>query len=290
MSFLTRLFGRSNSAETRGEPDDLGDLRGDVPDNGLLLYAGPPHEVLGESHYRDAISHVTGGPRRDGVRLVTWAALVPEHDNPHDANAVAVRIDGAKVGHLARPDAAAFRDVLERIEGHGKVAHCRADICAGWNRSLNDVGDYSITLYVAGADRQSELISVELDGKTRAEIARRRPPLQPAAGHGPGFYRGRHNSEWFAEVSRLRQAGDDAAAEELLLGLVQATEEEARFGEHGVTPGGYQQLSVIYRKRKDTASELAILERFAAQAHAPGVTPAKLLDRLEALRARLTDA
>lgn len=79
-----------------------------------------------------------------------------------------------------------FRDVLERIEGHGKV-HCRADVYVGWNRSRTDVGDYSITPYVAGADRQAELISVEFEGKTRAEIAIRRPALQPGSGHGPGF-------------------------------------------------------------------------------------------------------
>jgi hypothetical protein len=53
---------------------------------------------------------------------------------------------------------------------------------------------------------------------------------------------------------------------------------------HGVTPGGYERLAVIYRKRKEPERELEILERFASQPHAPGVMPATLLQRLADLQ------
>ncbi len=43
-------------------------------------------------------------------------------------------------------------------------------------------------------------------------------------------------------------------------------------------------LAVLYRKRKDRAAEVAILERFVAQQHARGVVPGQLLERLEKLR------
>ncbi|MBA2557021.1 MAG: HIRAN domain-containing protein [Chloroflexi bacterium] len=289
MSFLARLLGRDDKQQQASGPDDLGDRRGNLPGDALVLYSGPPREVVGESHYRAAIESVTGGAHVEGVKLVTWASLVAEHDNPYDSTAVAVHVDGLKVGHLSRDEAAAYRGVLERIAAHGKVAHCRADIYGGWNRSRHDVGDYSITLYIAGPDKQGELVAVELEGRTRAEIAAARPPMRPGRGQGPGFFRGRHNSEWFAEVNRLRQAGDDAAAEEILLGLVDATEQEARVTGHGVTPGGYEQLAVIYRKRKQPSREIDILQRFAGQPHAPGVMPAKLLQRLAALQTSKMD-
>lgn len=282
MSFLGRLLGRDDNQ--RDGPDDLGDQRGDLPDNGLALYSGPPREVVGESHYRASIKSVTGGAHKEGVKLVTWASLVAEHDNPYDPNAVAVHVDGLKVGHLPRDETRAFRGVLEQIAANGRVAYCRADIYGGWNRSSRDVGDYSVTLYLAGPEKQEELVAVELEGRTRAEVAAARPQMRPGRGHGPGFFRGRHNSEWFAEVTRLRQAGDEAGAEQLLLDLVDATEDEARLTGHGVTPGGYEQLAVIYRKRKEPRREIEILERFASQPHAPGVMPAKLLERLSSLR------
>jgi hypothetical protein len=82
--------------------------------------------------------------------------------------------------------------------------------------------------------------------------------------------------------------GDDETAEQLLLGLIDATEEEVRGGhQSGVTPGGYEQLAILYRKRGDHGGELAVLERFAAQPHAPGVMPGKLLERLEKARAQM---
>jgi DNA polymerase III subunit epsilon len=43
---------------------------------------------------------------------------------------------------------------------------------------------------------------------------------------------------------------------------------------------------VIYRQRKDKDGEVAILERFAHQKHAPGATPPKLLERLARISAR----
>ena len=43
----------------------------------------------------------------------------------------------------------------------------------------------------------------------------------------------------------------------------------------------YEQLAILYGKQKRPREELGILERYAAQRHAPGVKPAKLAERLE---------
>jgi len=54
----------------------------------------------------------------------------------------------------------------------------------------------------------------------------------------------------------------------------------------GVARAAYETLAVIYRQRKDETGEVAILERFARQKHAPGALPPNLLDRLARIKAR----
>ena len=66
--------------------------------------------------------------------------------------------------------------------------------------------------------------------------------------------------------------------------LVAATEAESAVTGRGAAPWYYDELATIYRRQGDPSKELAILERFAAQQHGPGVTPPRLLERLEDLR------
>lgn len=100
----------------------------------------------------------------------------------------------------------------------------------------------------------------------------------------PGTYRGKHFSEWTSTARQLIREGDLVAAERLLLGMVKATEAESRANRWGVAPWPYEQLAITYRKRSDLAAELVILERYDRQVKAPGVLPAKLAARLEAVR------
>jgi len=81
--------------------------------------------------------------------------------------------------------------------------------------------------------------------------------------------RGRPHSEWHQEVKRLRDIGDEDGAVDLLLKIIVATEEESQADGLGVAPADYETLAVICRKRKDHASEVAILGRLARQKHAP---------------------
>ena len=107
---------------------------------------------------------------------------------------------------------------------------------------------------------------------------------------GPGMVEGKHFTEWADTVKELRRQGDEEAAEELLLALVDATEAEARAEGYGVAPWYYEQLAISYRKRGEPEKEVAILERYAAQQHAPGVKPPKLLERFENAKRRLDSA
>jgi hypothetical protein len=95
---------------------------------------------------------------------------------------------------------------------------------------------------------------------------------------------GTHYTGYVEKVKQLKRVGDLDAAESLLLKLIEATESEAREAGSGVAPWYYEQLAIVYRKKKDLASELAVLERYAEQQKAPGARPDKLADRLQKVR------
>ena len=97
----------------------------------------------------------------------------------------------------------------------------------------------------------------------------------------PGFYNGKHYTEYVDKVEALKRADNLDKAEKLLLELVDAVEEEARAEGYGVAPWYYEQLAIVYRKQKNYKGERTILERYAGQRHALGATGPKLIKRLE---------
>lgn len=134
-----------------------------------LLDDGPLIEldVMGESNYQDALWRVLG-KRYDGTqhRLETVAVLVPEKDNPYDADAVYVSVRGAKVGYLSRDNAAKFRPGLLRLmDEHGAAIAVRATIVGG--RDHEDGRPGMLGVWVA---LNSEVFGVPL------------PPPRPSAG------------------------------------------------------------------------------------------------------------
>lgn len=101
-----------------------------------------------------------------------------------------------------------------------------------------------------------------------------------------GRVRRRHFTDYVAEVKELR-LGRETDAERLLLELVDATGAEADDNASSVAPWYYEQLAISYRKRNDTSSELASLDRFATQRRSPGPSGSQLLGRLAKTRARV---
>jgi hypothetical protein len=59
--------------------------------------------AVGESQYQPTLKRAARQSR------LCWACLVPEPDNPFDANAVAVKIQGETVGYLCRADARRYQ-------------------------------------------------------------------------------------------------------------------------------------------------------------------------------------
>lgn len=89
-------------------------------------------------------------------------------------------------------------------------------------------------------------------------------------------------------VKQLKREKRHPEAIELLLKLVDATENESKVAGEGwgVAPWYYEQLAIIYRKEKRYGEEVAILERYQAQPKAPGVGPTKLAECLEKAKQR----
>jgi len=100
----------------------------------------------------------------------------------------------------------------------------------------------------------------------------------------PGYYNGRHFTTYVRDFETLKKNGNFSDLENLLIELVKATEAESAIDCMGVAPAYYSELAILYRKQKDYAKEISILERFAKQKHARGVMPAKLLKRLDKVK------
>lgn len=85
-------------------------------------------EIVGESHYQDAIKDIAA--RLNGNGRLVQATLCLEDDNEHDKNAVAVRISGLTVGYLSREAARKYRKMgkKERLPNEAK---CPAMIAGG---------------------------------------------------------------------------------------------------------------------------------------------------------------
>lgn len=103
-------------------------------------------EVVGESHYQQALERICGGRSEDGAEEYVTAILVLEDTNPYDKMAVRVDIEGHTVGHLSRDNARAYRRQL-KAAGHPRLtATCNAVIRGGWDRGGGDRGHFGVRL------------------------------------------------------------------------------------------------------------------------------------------------
>jgi hypothetical protein len=102
-----------------------------------LLDGSEDLEVVGESFHQSDLWDLAGArPGRDRVLRDICAVLVAEDDNPYDANAVAVWIDGLQVGHLSRENAQQYRSgLLAQQQAQGMPIALAGVIAGGGMRS-----------------------------------------------------------------------------------------------------------------------------------------------------------
>jgi len=95
-----------------------------------------------------------------------------------------------------------------------------------------------------------------------------------------GSVKHKHYTEWVDRVKELKREGRIDEAVALLRLLADATEDEAEAKGWGVAPWYFEQLAICFRKQKDLAAEVAILQRYAALHQAPGQKAPELAQRL----------
>jgi len=109
-------------------------------------------QVVGESHYQDSLRALAV---KFGSAGVFTARLVPEPDNPHDTNAVAVVIDdpeGDRVGYLPRPIAQSYQ---QRLLHHAATVTCPARLTGRGSVAIGVVLDFEEVRDALGLPRVS---------------------------------------------------------------------------------------------------------------------------------------
>lgn len=105
-----------------------------------------PMEVVGESHYQQALISICGKHNRDGHEKEFVAIIALDPSNPHDANAVVVNILNNVVGYL--PKEQAQRVGAQMREEDLQTVTCRAKVRGGWRTNQHDEGSYGVRLAI----------------------------------------------------------------------------------------------------------------------------------------------
>lgn len=87
-------------------------------------------------------------------------------------------------------------------------------------------------------------------------------------------------------IKALKRSENYEDALVALTSEIEIQEKDSAAGLGGVAPWYYEQAAIVCRKLEQFDDEIAVLERFARQQHAPGASPPKLLQRLEVARWR----
>ncbi len=87
-----------------------------------------PQRIVGESHYQDALGHVS---EAHDVGSEFTVRLVAEPTNPHDHLAVAVRWEDETLGYLPRHEAARYQQLVLQLEAKGNAAMAAAKLIGG---------------------------------------------------------------------------------------------------------------------------------------------------------------
>lgn len=148
-------------------------LRVAQPVTGIIAGDGQfRFEVAGEASYQNALAQIAGPKQPKGINMRCAALLVPEPDNPYDAGAVRVDIDGLTVGYVPREATRALRAALEA--GPYTAGASGAAIVGGWDRGDGDTGSYGVKLDIAMPFR----LSAPPVSKQSPSAARANPPAR----------------------------------------------------------------------------------------------------------------
>ena len=118
-----------------------------APRERIELFGKSDLPVAGTSHRQDVLVRIAGDALQRGEHVAFTALLVPEPENPHDPNAIAVVAeDHGPVGYFGRRDALRYRAMAEELLRRGAIGVCEAFLTGG------------------GADRATIGVRLEIEG------------------------------------------------------------------------------------------------------------------------------
>ena len=265
------IFSRSSGSESRASVRRPGDLNAN-----LHLLGGPQWEdleVAGESYHSKEIGRLfrSWGLTEGGVTMRV-ATLVPEPTNRYDKNAVKVLVDGSLVGYVPAADAPGIKAKCARVP-RGKVAACSVRM---WAKRDGGTWPARVTLAFSGSSEPERDFSGE-------EASQREEERRWDASHAAGKVHGAWWGQQRGAVAELKRQGRLEEALALVDECSAAAERVAAVLGERPEPWPAEQQSVILRKLKDPARELAALERYA---HACGsfAVPDTIGERLNRAR------
>ena len=143
MGFFDWLTGSSNQ-----RPDEPGRVEQSSP---LRLARDDEYsfEVVGESHRQDVFDEICGGKCDEGYELEVIAQLMLIEDNPYDANAGGVFLNGRLAAYVPRDFAPKIRADILRLKLGDQPIACNAIIVGGWDRGDGDEGHFGLKLSLA---------------------------------------------------------------------------------------------------------------------------------------------
>ncbi len=103
-------------------------------------------EIVGESHFQDALEKICGPRKERGEDLVIDARLILEDENPNDDEAAYVEIHGKKVGYLTREVARIYRNLIKQAGHPRAISSVKAQIRGGWLKKNGEKGSYGVWL------------------------------------------------------------------------------------------------------------------------------------------------
>jgi hypothetical protein len=74
--------------------------------------------------------------------------LSSEPENPRDAHAIVVLINGEPVDHIKKEDNISLRQQLNAL-GIAADVQCRAEIAGGWDHGGGDIGKFGVKLDIS---------------------------------------------------------------------------------------------------------------------------------------------
>ena len=93
---------------------------------------------MGTSHHQDLLRQLAGDALSRREHVAFTALIVPEPENQHDPNAIAVVAEGlGSIGYFGRRDAVRYRVMAEELQRRNAIGVCEAFLTGGWSNEVS---------------------------------------------------------------------------------------------------------------------------------------------------------